>query len=88
MIKGINHQMIELSQTDNMYYERAFLIVKPEYAQIHRDILEKEARKMLKDINATSVMKKRNVFLRFGLQILIGAAVGVLCTILVQSLLF
>ena len=45
MIKGINHTMIELNDTENEYYERAILIVKPEYASVQRAILEDEAKK-------------------------------------------
>ena len=40
MIKGINHTMIELNETGNEYYERALLIVKPEYASVARAVLE------------------------------------------------
>ena len=32
MIKGVNRQMIEVTQTDSPFYERALFVVKPEYA--------------------------------------------------------
>lgn len=86
MIKGINHQMIELSETDNKYYERAFLIVRPEYAQVHRNVLEKEAKKMLKDVCATSVMKKKAIIFKTAVQMVIGGIVGAGVTVLVQLL--
>ena len=31
MIKGVNRQMIEVTQTDSPFYERALFVVKPEF---------------------------------------------------------
>lgn len=79
MIKGINRQIIELSQTPSTYYEKAWLIVKPEYANLHEHLLEKEAKKLLKELDAPSSMKtKHNLGFwawRLGLSALSGAAV-------------
>lgn len=44
MIKGINHQIIEITQTENKYYERALLVLKPEYAAASAELLETEAK--------------------------------------------
>ena len=54
MIKGINHQMIEVCDTENRYYERAFLVLRPEYASQSREILEKEAKKLLANMDTIS----------------------------------
>ncbi len=59
MIKGINKHVIEILETGNMYYEKALFFVKPEYANVEREILIKEAKKVLKNIDATSAIKKR-----------------------------
>lgn len=79
MIKGINRQVIEINETGSIYYERAWLIVKPAYAQMHSSILEKEARSILKDIDAPSSMKaKRNRgfwIVRMGISAAMGAAI-------------
>ena len=50
MIKGINRQIIEIGETGNLYFERAFLFVRPgvEEADDHR--LKTEARKMLEKL--------------------------------------
>ena len=47
MIKGVNKYVIEVSETGNVYYDKALLFVKPEYTDIERAILEKEAKKVL-----------------------------------------
>lgn len=64
MIKGIHHTMIELSDTGSEYYERAILIVKPTYASAQRTVLEQEARRMLKQLDAPSAFRRQKFFLR------------------------
>ena len=61
MIKGINHQMIEVCDTDNRYYERAFLVLRPEYASATRDILEKEAKKLISQMDTVSVANSKKL---------------------------
>lgn len=61
MIKGINHQMIEVCDTDNRYYERAFLVLRPEYASATRDILEKEAKKLISQMDTVSVANNKKL---------------------------
>ena len=56
MIKGIHHTMIELNETSSEYYERALLIVRPEYASVQRAVLEDEAKRMLRELDAPSSM--------------------------------
>ena len=56
MIRGISRQIIEVKETGNMYYESAYLVVKPEYASAERELLELEARKILRSMDAPSVM--------------------------------
>lgn len=62
MIKGINRQVIEVLDTGNIYYERALLVVRPEFAAAQREVLEKEARHMLGKMRAPSAIKKRRRF--------------------------
>lgn len=57
MLKGINHSVIEVNNTGSEYYERAILIIKPEYASVQRDILESEARKILSEMGAPSSLR-------------------------------
>ncbi len=82
MIKGVNHTMIELHETGNEYYERAILIVKPEYASVQRAILEDEARKMLKEMDIPSAMKAKTGKLKSIVMLLCAAVAGGLVTAL------
>ncbi len=86
MIKGINHTMIELHDTGNEFYERALLIIKPEYASVQRTILENEARKMLRELDAPSTIRMGKHRLKTVVSWLCAAAVGSLMTLLCHSL--
>lgn len=76
MIKGVNRHIIEITETENQYYERALLVIKPEYASVERELLEKEARKVLKDLGAPSSIKRRNRLLYWSLRLGGAAAAG------------
>lgn len=82
MIKGINRQVIEINDTGTVYYEKAWLMVKPAYADLQQSLLEKEAHSLLKDLDAPSTMKTKRHFgfwlFRMGLAALCGAAVCIL----------
>lgn len=43
MIKGVNRQVLEVTNTDNPYFEKIIFFVKPEYSKTDREKLKKEA---------------------------------------------
>ena len=47
MIKGVNRRIIEVSQTESKYFERALLFVNPIYHEAQEDKLRREADKIL-----------------------------------------
>lgn len=87
MLKGINRYVIEVTKTDNIYYERAILIVRPEFAEEERRVLEKEARKMLKEMNAPSIIRNKKQIIKHLLwlsgAVLLGAFVSAVVTNLI-----
>lgn len=85
MIKGINHQVIEVTDTDNRYYERALLVVRPEYASISREVLEKQARELLQKMDIVSTAKPKSVMLSRVLHSLLFLAIGALSTAVIYS---
>ena len=87
MIKGINHTMIEVHETGNEYYERAILIIKPEYASVQRTILEEEARRMLKELDAPSAIRSSRFRWRWAILVTGAAAIGSLITWIICSYL-
>lgn len=75
MIKGINHTIIEMNDTGSDYYERAILIIKPEYACVQRAVLEDEARRILREMDAPSAIRSGKRRIRESIK-LTAAAVG------------
>ena len=86
MLKGINRYVIEVTNTDNIYYERAILIVRPEFAEEERRVLEKEAKKMLKEMNAPSIIKNKKQIAKKVLWLLGAVTTGVLLTLTFTNL--
>ncbi len=43
MIKGVNHTIIEVSNSCNQYFERALLFVRPQAEEVKTQQLQKEA---------------------------------------------
>ena len=81
MIKGINRAIIEVTDTGNVYYERALLVLRPEYTDVQRGLLEKEAKKMLTTMQAPSAIKKRHAVLFWVLRLGASAIAGSLITL-------
>ena len=86
MIKGVNKYVIEVSETGNVYYDKALLFVKPEYTDIECAILEKEAKKVLKNMDTVSSVKHhKKIF--FGIILLISAVlIGLLFSIIFMNI--
>lgn len=76
VIKGVNRHVIEVSEVDSAYYERALLVLRPEYASAEREILEKEARRMLREFGAPPGAKRRARLLYWGWRLAAAAAAG------------
>ncbi len=86
MIKGINRSIIEVIDTGSLYYERALLVIKPEYACAQRDILEKEAKKLIENMGEPSSLKRGNKRLKTILTLCAAAVFGALFTAIFLSL--
>ena len=88
LIKGINKQVIDIGETGNPYYERAILFLKPEYSDIQREILEREAKKFLKGISTASSLKSYNRVLYWTIRLGGAAAVGAILSVMILNSLY
>ena len=61
MVRGVSRQIIEVPDTGNIYYEKAYLVVKPEFSDAQRTLLEKEAKRVLRAMDAPSGIKRKNI---------------------------
>lgn len=82
MIKGVNHKIIEVTDTESIYYERAFLLVRPQYEEVEESVLRKEAKKLLSEVGTPSSIKGKRTFFYWFLRtvplILAGIGTGML----------
>ena len=76
MVRGVSRQIIEVPDTGNIYYEKAYLVVKPEFSDAQRTLSEKEAKRVLRAMDAPSSIKQKNKKWMTVLYFLAAALVG------------
>ncbi|MDD2361895.1 MAG: hypothetical protein PHH84_02895 [Oscillospiraceae bacterium] len=90
MIKGVNRQIIEVTETGNEYFERAFLVVRPSFADTVQGRLHDEARRFLRNAQGYSGLKinrarnLKNMIIRGCSYGAAGALIGALLMSLVR----
>ena len=87
LIKGINRQMIEILDTGNQYFERAFLVIQTGM-DADTDILRREAYDVLASADSCSHLRRsrRRFLLSYVLLGLGSAALGALTAVLCMVL--
>lgn len=87
MIKGINRQIIEINDTGNTYYEKAWLVVRPEFDSAQKELLEREAAQLIKAIQAPSSFRRKNIKARQWIKFAISACLGAfVCFLILNSI--
>ena len=86
MIKGVNRQVVEITQTDCEYFERILFLVKPEFSAVSEGKLRERASQMSSAGKppATRVRRKARHILCMVGAALSGAAVCALVQMLLQ----
>ena len=89
MIKGINKQVLEITETNSGYFEKALFFIKPEYSGYSENKLREIAQTELKNSahppkqkNSVASDKFRNI-LFLSITFLVGGAIGFLISFLV-----
>ena len=82
MIKAISRQILEVSDTGNTYFEKAWLMINPQYMNAGDGQLEEEAEGYLCALDAPGAVKARGSTLRRVFRFLASAACGGLATAL------
>ena len=81
MLKGVNRQVVEISQPENKYFERILLFVRPEYSGMSEARLTQQAESAVPDGPRPPRIKKRSR-LRLGellrAAVCAGAGAGIL----------
>lgn len=91
MLRGINRQIIEVNETGHPYFERAFLIVRPDCEETEEgDGLRREAGHFVASAGAYHGLKLQRRKHRFSQVVswlsmgIVGAAGGFLCGLLLR----
>lgn len=65
MIKGVNRQVLEVTNTENPYFERIIFFVKPEYGSEDRAKLKKEAESLARKTEKPPKSRKTKREIRY-----------------------
>ena len=89
MIKGINHRVIEVMESDCEYFERVLFFVKPEYSALSEGTLRDRARAVASNASAPPPSKiKQSRLLTAGALLaaaVLGAAIAFAAQLLMNS---
>lgn len=79
MIKGVNKQVLEITETQNSFFEKAIFFVKPEYTGLSEGKLREHARNELETTGKPPCRKakKRIRGLKSGVVAVFSLSVGV-----------
>lgn len=58
MLKGVSRQIVEITQTENPYFERVFLVVRPTCREVPSQQLDKAAHRFLQQQSPHSGLKR------------------------------
>ncbi len=80
MIKGVNHQVVEVNDTTCEYFERIIFFVKPEYSFVSEGKIRERAGRIANSTTLPPPSKKSGRarlldFVKIGISALVGAAV-------------
>lgn len=82
MIKGVNRQVVEVSQPESAYFERVLFFVKPEFYGLGEAKLKSKADALLKESSVPAATrskkpkKSKGDMIKFLLSASVGAAVA------------
>ena len=85
MLKGVNRQVVEISQPESAYFEKVIFFVKPGFSEIGENKIRSSADELIKSASppprervCRSGREKAGIFIKLSLAALSGAAVTAL----------
>lgn len=76
MIKGVNRQVVEITQTQCEYFERVLFFIKPEYSAVSEGDLRERAGIIAQNAGLPPASRIRRSRLRFALSMSAAACSG------------
>lgn len=79
MLKGVNKQVLEITETKNGYFEKAIFFVKPEYSGLSEGKLRESAKKEIEKTGKPPKMKigRKKDFLKFAICLAASFGIGI-----------
>lgn len=88
MLKGVNHQVVEVTKPSCEYFERVIFFVKPEFSSVSEGTLRERASEIASDAGVPPPSRVRKSKVLLAVRLLSAALVGAAVTILVSKLAF
>ncbi|MBR6531296.1 MAG: hypothetical protein IKT61_02210 [Clostridia bacterium] len=88
MLKGVNHQIIEVTKPSCEYFERVIFFVKPEFSAVSEGTLRDRASTIAGEAGAPPPSKVRRDRLLLISRLLCAAITGAAVTVITTKLLF
>ncbi|MBR5262216.1 MAG: hypothetical protein IKV49_00200 [Clostridia bacterium] len=88
MLKGVNHQVIEVTKPSCEYFERVIFFVKPEFSSVSEGTLRERASTIAGEAGAPPPSKVRQDKLLLISRLLSAAIMGAAITVIATKLLF
>ena len=88
MLKGVNHQIIEVTKPSCEYFERVIFFVKPEFSSVSEGTLRERASTIAGEAGAPPPSKVRQDKLLLVSRLLSAAIMGAAITVIATKLLF
>lgn len=87
MLKGVNHQVVEITKPTCEYFERVIFFVKPEFSAVSEGTLRERASTIAGEAGAPPPSKVRQNRLLLATRLLSAAILGAAVAIIVMKLL-
>ena len=78
MVKGVNKQIIEINNTDSIYFEKAVFYLRPHINALPPDVSREEAEEYISQITGEMLFKKKRSRLWIYALLLLAAVAVVL----------
>ena len=88
MLRGVNHQVVEVTKPSCEYFERVIFFVKPEFSSVSEGTLRERASTIAGDAGAPPPSKVKKSRLLLVTRLICAAMIGAAVTILVSRLFF
>ena len=86
MIKGVNKQVLEISETQNGFFEKAIFFVKPEYSGMSEGRLRESAKKEMENAGKPPVRESKKERVKNAVKIMGAFVLGVVIGISAATL--